>query len=228
MLTRKYIPMLVLAVIAAASIPALAQHRQQPPAQGQQQNGPHGYGQWRDNQDNQNRDNNQNAGTYQGNTNSNGTTNNNGSPRGGDWLRNHSNLPPQERQKALQNDPQFQKLPPDLQNRLRDRLQRFSSLPPNEQQRMLQRMDRWNRLNPQQKEQARGLFQQFQSLPEDRRKAMVQAFHNLRAFPPDQQQRILNSPQFRSQFSDNERNIMRGMNDLKVGPAQGNPGENEQ
>jgi Protein of unknown function (DUF3106) len=143
---------------------------------------------------------------------------------GGDWLRKHRNLSPVEQQKALDKDPEFRKLPPDVQDRLRTRLQHFNSLPPQRQQLILQRLDRWDRMTPAQRDHARTLFQHFRDLPEDRRKAMVQAFHNLRAFPPEQQQKMLDSPQYRTAFSDSERSIMRGMSELNLGPPH--PSEN--
>jgi len=203
----KDIPLLVL-MMAVALTTASAQRRHGPPPGQNRQPG------WSDQRGlgNQNRGN-QNAGQADH------LHHDGPGLHGGDWLRRHSGLSPQEQQKALNNDPEFRKLPPDIQDRLRSRLQRFNSLPPQQQQRMLQRLDRWNHLSPAQRDRARGLFQQFRGLPEDRRQAMVQAFHSLRAFPPDQQQKMLDSPPYSNTFSDSERNIMRGMTELNLGPA---------
>lgn len=229
MLAHRYIAALVL-LVSVAFATASAQRRHGPPTprqQGRQQDSrsdrPPVFEQWRgQNQGSQN----DNARDKRDDRRRNDANN---GPHGGDWLRNHSNLPPKEQQRALDSDPEFRKLPPDMQDRLRNRLQRFNSLPADQQQRMLQRMDRWNRLNQGQRDRARGLFQQFRELPQDRRNAMAQAFRSLRAFPPDQQQRMLDSPHFRNSFSDSERDIMRGMTELNVGPHEGSgTGENEQ
>src|SRR5512135_2985339 len=48
----------------------------------------------------------------------------------GDWLRRYKDLPPAEQERALRNDPGFNRLPPQRQQMLRDRLQHFSNLPP--------------------------------------------------------------------------------------------------
>ena len=81
----------------------------------------------------------------------------------GQWLRRYKDLPPEQQEKALENDPQFRSLPPARQQLLRQRLQRFSSLPPQQQDLILQRMETWEHLTPDQKQQARQLFRSFRS-----------------------------------------------------------------
>jgi len=134
----------------------------------------------------------------------------------GDWLRRYKDVPPQ--------DPQFRKLPPERQNRLRDRLQRFSTLPPQQQSRILQRMETWEHLTPSQKQEARGLFQQMRSLPPDRRQMMESAIRNLRGMPPGQRQQVLESPDFKSRFSPQEQDMLNGISRLPLAPATP-PGE---
>src|SRR5260370_41888315 len=56
-------------------------------------------------------------------------------PRGpqghaGDWLRRYKDLPPTEQQRALQNDPQFRRLPPGRQQELQRRLHHLPSFAP--------------------------------------------------------------------------------------------------
>jgi hypothetical protein len=45
----------------------------------------------------------------------------------GDWLEAHKNLPPDQQEKALENDPGFKKLPPARQAALRERLRNMNS-----------------------------------------------------------------------------------------------------
>ena len=217
MLVRKCIPVLLL-MVAIAFATASAQRRHGPPP---------GQGRQSDRQDSQS--NRSTPGQWGRGIQGPGNQNpGNPGQHGGDWLRKHSNMSPAEQLRALDKDPEFRKLPSDVQDRLRTRLQRFNSLPPDQQQRMLQRMDRWNRLTPEQRNRARGIFQQFRDLPQDRRAAMVQAFHTLRAFPPDQQQKMLDTPRFRNSFSDSERNIMRGMTELNLGPGHSGDGSGQE
>src|SRR6201998_4473551 len=104
----------------------------------------------------------------------------------GDWLRRYKDLPPEEQEHALQNDPAFRRLPPAQQQRLRQRLQRFSSLPPEEQLRVLNRMETWEHLTREQKQQARQIFVEMRELPPARRYQVRQAILGLREIAPDQ------------------------------------------
>lgn len=142
----------------------------------------------------------------------------------GDWLRRYKDLPPAEQERELQNDPAFRSLPPERQQRLRHRLQHFSSLPPQEQLRMLNRMETWEHLTPEQKQQARQVFRQMRQLPPDRHRMVMTAVRDLRAMPPDQRESVINSERFKGMFSDQEREMMRGVTRLPLAPPEG--GEN--
>jgi len=148
----------------------------------------------------------------------------------GDWLRRYKDLPPDEQEKALQNDPAFRKLPPARQQRLRERLQTFSTLPPQQQLRVLNRMETWEHLTPEQKHQARQTFRQMQQLPPDRRRLVHKAIDDLRAMPPDQREQVINSDRFKRTFSDQERDLMRGATRLPLAPADSGdqPGQEPQ
>jgi hypothetical protein len=147
-------------------------------------------------------------------------------PKGhaGDWLRRYKDLPPAEQERELQKDPGFRHLPPAQQQVLRQRLQRFSNLPPQQQLRVLNRMETWEHLTPEQKGQARQLFNQMRQLPPERRRMVNTAVHDLRAMPPDQREQVIDSPRFKSMFSDQERDMIRGASRLPLAPAEG--GEN--
>jgi hypothetical protein len=136
----------------------------------------------------------------------------------GSWLRRHQDLPPAEQRRALESDPDFRSLPPERQQALRQGLDHFNSLPPEQRQRVLQRMETWARLTPAQKDRARNFFSQYRGLPDDRKQAVRSAFGNLQAMSPQDRQRALESPAFRNTFSFQERDILRGMTDLNIGP----------
>jgi Protein of unknown function (DUF3106) len=140
----------------------------------------------------------------------------------GDWLRRYKDLSPEEQERALQNDPAFRRLPAERQQILRQRLQHFSSLPPQQQLRMLNRMETWEHLTPEQKQQARQIFQQMRQLTPDRRRQVMTAVRDLRTMPPDQREQVIDSPRFRSNFSDQELGMIRGASHLPLAPAEGN------
>lgn len=144
----------------------------------------------------------------------------------GDWLRRYRGLSPGEQERALQSDPAFRRLSPERQQLLRQRLRHFASLPPQQQQRMLNRMETWEHLTPGQKQQARELFGRMQQLPEDRRRMVTTAVRDLRAMPPGQREQIIDSNRFKSVFSPEERDIMRGATRLPLAPPEsGRPEE---
>ena len=137
----------------------------------------------------------------------------------GNWLRRYKDLPPSQQHRALENDPQFRKLPPQQQKRLQDRLQHFSSLPPQQQERVLNRMETWEHLTPNQKQQARQLYQQFKELTPDRRQAVNRAIGGMRGLTPPQRDQLINSDQFRYQFTPEERRILGGASRLPLAPG---------
>ncbi len=144
-------------------------------------------------------------------------------PRGhaGDWLRRYKDVPPEEQERALQNDPEFRQLPPERQARLKQRLRNFSDLQPQQQLRVLNRMETWEHLTTDQKQEARQLFGQIRQLPPARRQMVNTAVRDLGAMTPDQREQEINSERFKKIFSDQERDIIRGASRLPLAPAEG-------
>lgn len=136
---------------------------------------------------------------------------------GGDWLRRYKDVPPSEQERELRNDPQFQRLSPEKQEQLRQRLQRFSNLPPQQQLRMLNRQETWEHLTPEQQEQVRRIEQ----LPPDRRRMVRSAARDLSAMPEEQREQVINSERFKKTFSDQEREMLRSASRLPFAPAEG-------
>jgi Protein of unknown function (DUF3106) len=139
----------------------------------------------------------------------------------GDWLRHYKDLPPAQQRRELENDPQFRKLPPHRQAQLQKRLQHFSSLSPQQQERVLNRMETWEHLTQDQKHQARQLFQQFKQLPPDRRQAVNRAIRGMRGLTPEQRDQLIDSDQYKSMFSPQERGLLNGASRLPLAPGDG-------
>ena len=135
-----------------------------------------------------------------------------------DWLNRHQNMTPQQRENALRQEPGFNRLPEDQQQRLINRMHSLDSAPPAERQRMLQRNEMFERLNPEQKAGVRGASQAFRQMPANRQSDVRRAFQDLRGVPPEQRQSILNSARFQHEFSPQERTVLGNM--LSVEPYQ--------
>ena len=136
----------------------------------------------------------------------------------GQWLNRQREMPPEQRRKVLEDDPNFRRLPRETQRQYEQRLQRFNSMPPERQQQVLRRMETWEHLTPAQKQDLRGIGQQFNSLPADRRRAVRNAIDTLRAMPPSARERELQSGRF-NDFSPQERNILNGAARLPLAPT---------
>ena len=143
---------------------------------------------------------------------------------GGDWLRQHQGMSPEEQQRALHSDPNFQKLPAERQQKLEQRLQRFNSLPPQQRAQVLNRMETFEHLPAGEQQRIRTMYGQMRDLPDNRRQEVRQAARRLRGMPPEARERVLNSPDFKSRFSDQEQGLVRGLSNLN-GPTEEAPAQ---
>lgn len=144
-------------------------------------------------------------------------------PHMGDWFRRNEALPPDQQLKKLEQNPDFQHLPPDRQQRLRERLQNFNSLPPQQKDRILQRMETYEHLSPEQQQRVHDLFRQYRDLPQDRRQELKHGFQQLEGMTPGERQKMLDSPAYRNNFSEQERGLLRGMSTIGITPGQPGP-----
>jgi Protein of unknown function (DUF3106) len=144
----------------------------------------------------------------------------------GQWLNQHRDQSLDQQRRALQSDPQFQRLPAARQQEYEQRLQHFNSLPPERQQQVLRRGEVWEHLKPQQRQDFRNFASQYNSLPLDRRQAVRNAIQTLRAMPPEARQREIQSGRF-SQFSPQERQMLNNASNLPLAPAQPSVNQSE-
>ena len=140
-------------------------------------------------------------------------------PHHGDWLRKYMALPPAQQEKQLQQDPSFRSLPPQKQDQLLDRLRNFNSQPPEQKAKILNRMETFEHMTPAQQAAARNLFQRYRNLPEDQKSKVSQAYRRLRGMPPQARSQLLSSDEFRNGYTEDERDLLRGMTDLNLEPS---------
>ena len=135
-------------------------------------------------------------------------------PHNGDWLRNTMQLPPQERQQKLEQDPRFRQLPPQRQQELLHRLQAFDAMPRQEQQRVLNRMEMIEHLPPEQQRRAEALFGEFRTLAPQHKQMMRQTLRQMRTMSPDARLHFLGSPQIRSLYYPEEVRMLYDFNSI--------------
>ena len=136
----------------------------------------------------------------------------------GGWLQSHSGQSFSTQEQSLRQEPGFSRLPQPQQQRLIDRLHQLDSMPPQRRERTLGRIENLERLTPDRRQQVRNSAQELSAMPEERRQQVRGAFRGLRDLPPEQRQQQLDSPAFRGQYSDHERQILGNL--LSVEPYQ--------
>jgi hypothetical protein len=134
----------------------------------------------------------------------------------GAWLNTHRDVPVQQQQQMLRNDPSFRRLAPGEQQRLMNQLHQVNQMPDAQRERRLARAENLERLSPEDRAQVAASARRWTSLPQDRQAMMRNAFRDLRAVPPDQRSIVLNSSRYQGQFSPEERGILSNM--LRVEP----------
>jgi hypothetical protein len=144
-------------------------------------------------------------------------------PHRGDWLRKYMTLPPHQQEQQLRRDPGFQSLSPERQSKLLDRLRNFNSQSPEKKAQILNRMETFEHMSPQQQQQARNLFNQYRNLPEDQKDKVSQAYRRLRGMPPAARSELLNSDEFKNNYTPEQRDLLKGMTDLNMSPAPAAP-----
>ncbi len=132
------------------------------------------------------------------------------------WLNQHSHLNLQQQEQALDQEPGFHDLPPETQQRYRNRLAQLDAMNPQRRQNMLARNEALERLSPEQRAQVRGALGQLGSMPPDQRHAVAQTFRALRDLPADQRYAALNSGRFGGQLNGVQRNVLSNL--LSVEP----------
>jgi hypothetical protein len=140
-------------------------------------------------------------------------------------LNQHSGLSPSQQQLALEKEPGFHDLPAPTQQRMRERLTQLNAMTPEQRARIVARTEAMEKLTPEQRTQVRASMQQVASLPPASRRAVERAFRTLRGMNPAQREAYLNSPDIRSQFTDQERSTLSSLMAAEpyIPPSNGEP-----
>lgn len=136
----------------------------------------------------------------------------------GSWLNQHRNMPVQNQEQLLHNDPSFNRLPAADQQRLMRQLQQVNRMPEEQRERRLARAEAIEHMSPQERMQLHNSTRQLAALPPDRQAMVKHAFQDLRGVPLDQRQTVLDSSRYQSQFSPEERGILSNL--LKAEPYE--------
>jgi Protein of unknown function (DUF3106) len=126
----------------------------------------------------------------------------------GTWLQSHQGQPLSSQENSLRREQGFNALPQQQQQRLIDRLHQLDAMPPEQRQRWLGRNENMERLSPERRQAVRGSAQEWRDMNPERKQQVRGAFRVLRDMPPEQREHVLNSPAYRSMYSDHERQVL--------------------
>jgi Protein of unknown function (DUF3106) len=122
--------------------------------------------------------------------------------------RKFSDLPPQDRQRIIENNNKYRNLPPAQKQELRDRA------------------EQWNRLSPQQQSHIRNeVLPKWKQMPPERRQAIRQRLRVLQNMPESARNQRLSDPEFTRGMSEEDKATLRDLSHLHVGGAPDPPGE---
>ncbi|HLK34285.1 MAG TPA: DUF3106 domain-containing protein, partial [Terriglobales bacterium] len=96
---------------------------------------------------------------------------------------------------------------------------------PEKQKVMLKRMETWEHLTDAQKRAAKNVFTRIRQLPASRRTLVMGAIRELRRMDPQQREQALESEAYRIRFSNQERDLLKGVLKLPLAPVHA---ENQQ
>ena len=131
-----------------------------------------------------------------------------GGPHLGNWLQSHQGQSFAGQESALRSEPGFNRLPQQQQQRLVDRLHQLDAMPPQQRQRTLGRIENMERLTPDRRQAVRNSAQELSNMDPGRKQQVRGAFRALREMPPAERAQVLNSPAYRSMYSDHERQVL--------------------
>ena len=138
----------------------------------------------------------------------------------GDWLRRYREVPPEQQHQALESDPHFRNLPPQRQEKLRQRLHRFNTSAAAATAARAQPDGNLGAPDTQIRKPRRDSFLRSSAiLPPQRRQALDNAIRNMRTMTPEQRQQFLNSGQSKRMFTPQEQEMLGGITRLPLLPA---------
>lgn len=125
------------------------------------------------------------------------------------WMESHSSMSLVEQQRALENEPGFRELPPQIQQNRLNTLARLYNMNPGRRTRILDRAEALERLAPAERQQWRDAVQRLNMLPPPRKHLLASAIIELRELPPERRESVLASSAYQAQFSPYERQTLR-------------------
>jgi Protein of unknown function (DUF3106) len=139
------------------------------------------------------------------------------------WIEKLQDMPPDQQQRFLENNQQFQHFSPERQEQIRRNLERWNKLTPEQKEQARIAEQAFERMTPQQRQYVRNvLLPKWQAMPQQRRQLINGHLKMLRNMSPATQQAALDDPKFVEGLSPDEQSMLRELNSLR-NPAPAGP-----
>jgi hypothetical protein len=136
------------------------------------------------------------------------------------------NMPPDARERFLQNNERFRNMPPDQQRKILDRFQRWDRLTPEQKQRAIQNENIWRELTPGQRQHLRDdVLPKWKQMSPERRQAIQQRLSILQNMPEDARNRRLADPNFTRGMSEEDKAMLRDLSHTHIGAPDKPPSQ---
>jgi len=142
------------------------------------------------------------------------------------WLERMREMPPEEQQRILSNNRRFREMSPEQQEEIRRRLQHWNSLTPQQRRAIVDRERIWREMTPEQRRRVRQeIFPRWEQLPPDRRQTILRRLHALQSLSESERAARLSDERFLAGLNGEDRELLRELARLRVGPAGRGPEE---
>lgn len=138
------------------------------------------------------------------------------------WVEQLRQMPPADQEKFLNNNERFRSLPPQQQTQIRQRLKVWNNLTPAQRQTLLQRERVLAQMTPEQRRYVQQtLLPEWQNLPPASRQVVLGKLRDLRDLNDSDRAAKLDDESFVNGLSPDERQVLRDLSNLRVGPPPG-------
>ena len=131
-------------------------------------------------------------------------------------------MPPEERDRWLQNNKAFQSLPADKQAAIRKNFKDWDKLPPEKKANYNQNAGALANMTPEQRDNLRTqVMPQWRTMTPDRRQEIRQRLNSLNGLSDAERNQKLNDPNFYQGLSPQEHNVLKQFGEYKLNPGSG-------
>lgn len=138
------------------------------------------------------------------------------------WMNRLRTMSPEQQQRFLANDRRFQNLTPEQQAQIRSRLEQWNRLTPKQRQVLTRRARILERMSPQERREIRQvILPEWRQLRPARRQVLVGKLRQLQGLSNAEREKRLKNPEFVQGLSPKERDLLKKLAQLRVGPGGG-------